>query len=49
LLSIKSVTDLSKEAKKDENTAKMCQEILERGIDFLSNPKGYGGSVLRLL
>jgi hypothetical protein len=42
---LKSVTDLSKAAKKDENMANVCKQLLQNGLDFLSNPKYFGGGI----
>ena len=42
---IKSVTDLTKQAKKDDSIAQMCQKLLENGKDFISNPKYFGGGI----
>jgi hypothetical protein len=42
---IKSVTDMTKQAKKDDSVAQMCQKLLENGKDFISNPKYFGGGI----
>lgn len=42
---IKSVTDMTKQAKKDDTIAQMCQKLLENGKEFISNPKYFGGGI----
>lgn len=42
---IKSVTDMTKQAKKDDSIAQMCQKLLENGKEFISNPKYFGGGI----
>lgn len=42
---IKSVTDMTKQAKKDDSIAQMCQKLLENGKAFISNPKYFGGGI----